>query len=131
MISGTDELDEVQVEPFNFPATFPPLARRLEFDREEPSAIKFPEGRMLQSETCSNALNEAKDALNCQPPEQVYVNSPCVTTAQFAYNTAIAVARGEYDTALAIAKAAYYAAQAELARRRIKEFAKALIPCVC
>ena len=133
----TDETDEVDVE-LEFPDTDPISLDDTEtIDPVFPSNVRssnklvlVPHERRLQAKSCSNALNEAIEAANCEAPEQPYVIQYCVNEATFAFNLAVAAAQVEYDTAITIAKGIYYAAMIELNRRKIKEFAKALIPCI-
>jgi len=134
----TDATDEVELEPPSELVSDLPLAPGRRLQEAETSfppslggqlALMPYEGRALL-ESCSNALSEAIEAANCEPPEQPYVNQPCVSTATFVFNQAVAAARGEYDRTIRAAKAAYTLWMIKVNRDRIRDFAKALIPCV-
>ena len=133
----TDETGEL---PQNVPPgvpTFPPLTRRLAHSNSVhftgsslQTSVLTHTNRDLQVETCSNAVSEAITELNCPAGEQVDVNDLCVAAARGTFNSAVDAALGNYNTAIAVANAAYVAAMIEINRRKIKAFAKALIPCV-
>ena len=97
-----------------------------------PEAVLVPRGRAreLQAESCGNALQEAIDAANCQPPEEVSVRSGCVATARFAYNRAIAAARDEFDLINAAAVAAYNAIIIALNVNKIRKYRQFLLICI-
>mmetsp|Transcript_8635 Transcript_8635/g.12527 ORF Transcript_8635/g.12527 Transcript_8635/m.12527 type:complete len:1446 (+) Transcript_8635:58-4395(+) len=132
----TDETDE---PPQNVPPEVPTFlpSRRLTHSKglqlmggSLQTSTLTRTNRQLQVATCSNAVNEVISELNCPDGQQVDVNDLCVAVARGSFNVAVDAAMGRYNTAIEIAVAAYKVGMIELNRRKIKAFAKALIPCV-
>eukprot|EP00977_Amphora_coffeiformis_P009824 scaffold2257_cov169-Amphora_coffeaeformis.AAC.2 len=103
------------------------------FDMTElQESVLVPRGgaRLLQAESCGNALQEAIEAASCEPPQEVSVRNACVASARFAYNQAIAFARGEYDTAIEIAKKAHQARTILINANKIVQYRRFLFICL-
>lgn len=86
----------------------------------------FEKRRRRRLQSCDTGLSDIK----CPPGSSKKIDGACVAVARAVFQIAVNAALGKYDAAIAVAEAAYAAYTIDANRRKIRNYAKSLAPCV-